>query len=163
MAIVCWSIFAVFYWGDWKNWQRYYPTILYMITGNLLYNFLKGEHHLWKFEANLFLNHMTIDLLYTFVVFPCSVILFLTHCPDRHREQFLHFLKWIFIYAAIEWSGYRLGYISYYHGWNFLWSLFLVCIIFPMLKLHHIKTSWSWPISIVFTLLFLLIFDLPAT
>lgn len=32
--ITCWK------WGDWKNWKLYYPTIQFLIIGDLKANFL---------------------------------------------------------------------------------------------------------------------------
>lgn len=27
-------------WGDWRNWRKYYPTILYVIIWDLIFNLL---------------------------------------------------------------------------------------------------------------------------
>lgn len=32
-------IIAGIIWGNLRNWKRYYPSILYLIIGDLLYNF----------------------------------------------------------------------------------------------------------------------------
>ncbi|PIB57799.1 hypothetical protein, partial [Pseudomonas sp. 2822-17] len=43
-------LFAAYKWGDWEKWEKYYPTILFFIIGDLLYNFLFYNYPMWLFN-----------------------------------------------------------------------------------------------------------------
>ena len=72
---------ACYKWGAWRRWRKFYPTILYVIIGDLSYNFVFHDHTLWLYDS-LF-NHTTLDILAAFLMFPSIVILFLTHWPKK--------------------------------------------------------------------------------
>jgi len=62
-------------WGDWKRWREYYPTVLYMCMGDLIYNFLTKDEKLWRWESPVF-THTFLDILWIFTIFPAIVIVF---------------------------------------------------------------------------------------
>jgi hypothetical protein len=72
------SIFLCWKYGDWKNWRLYYPTILYMVIGNLTCDILVYRNPLWSYTIN-FLNHIYADLLVISYLF-------------RNQKIFLHIL-----------------------------------------------------------------------
>ncbi len=74
-------IIAVFIWGDWRNWQKYHTTMLYYAIGNLTYNFLTANYFLWRFNADFIPNHSLTEMLYTFIVFPGTILIFLKNFP----------------------------------------------------------------------------------
>ncbi|WP_397376397.1 CBO0543 family protein [Paenibacillus vietnamensis] len=142
-------------WADWRRWKEFLPTIYFMVVSNLFYQYIAHNiYHLWENKRN-WPNEYITDSLYSFIVFPCTVMLFLSNYPDPPKKQWLHYIKWIGIYSSLEWIGQFFGYISYYHGWSWTLSLIFNCVMFPMLRLHHKRPLWAIGISpfIVFLLL----------
>ncbi|WP_028608800.1 CBO0543 family protein [Paenibacillus harenae] len=155
IAIAIWALLAALKWADWKRWNEFLPTIYFMVSMNLLYQYIAhSRYHLWTFEQNL-PNELVTDTLYGFLVFPCTVMLFLSNYPNEKGSIIFHYLKWILIYCTLEWIGKEYGFMSYSHGWSLKWSVFFNCIMFPMLRLHHVKPLWALGISplIIFILL----------
>lgn len=111
-------------WGKWKNWKQYYPTVLFMVVGNLLYSFLFKDYPLWRFEhtfeERLLPTRMSIDLLKTFTSFPILAFTFLSLFPEERNlvKILLHILTWTFLFCVIELISKSLGMITYHHGWN---------------------------------------------
>ncbi|WP_019414194.1 CBO0543 family protein [Paenisporosarcina sp. TG20] len=130
------SIVAVFIWGDWRNWKKYHATLLFFALGNLTYNFLTANYFLWKLDGDFLSNHSLTELLYTFIVFPATGLLFLDNYPKGVKKQILHTLQWIFIYAIWEYIFNLTRDIEYQYGWTFWWSVAVLFAMFPMLKLH---------------------------
>jgi hypothetical protein len=65
-------ILAAYKWGDWRNYKKYYPTILFMISGDLVYQFLTYDYPLWELSDPL-LNATLTTLLMVFINWPASV------------------------------------------------------------------------------------------
>lgn len=156
-------ILACWRWADIKNWKRYYPTIQFMIISQLLYRFFtNGHYYLWKLEKDIFLlNHTFSFLIVTFIVFPCTVILFLTHYPKKGPKQLMYIIEWTGLYIAIEVVMHTLGTITYHHGWNLWWSLGFDTTIFPMLRLHALFPLLTWAISALLISFYLIHFHFP--
>ncbi|MBM4761032.1 CBO0543 family protein [Bacillus sp. B15-48] len=150
---------AGYKWGDWRNWQQYYPTILFFIIGDLLYNFLLYNKSMWVFHDLLLPNHTTITLLAMVVSYSATVLIYLGKFPSGWTKRFLWFWLWMGIYLIFEYVNYLLGFITYHHDWNFPWSIIFTGIIFIMLPIHHRRPIIAWAISIVIILSLLMIFD----
>lgn len=154
-------------WGDWRNWKQYYPTILYMIVGDLVYLVLSRNKPLWKYESSIF-NGDFIEFLIAFVVFPCTCFIYFelySKVIKTRRKVYipLLFLFGASVYTAIEWLSFRLGAFSYHNGWNIYWSFGFNCIMFPLLLLHFQKPVLAWLLSIVLAFLMIYYFQLPFT
>lgn len=161
IGIAIWTVLASLIWGDWHQWRKYLPTMLYMSLSNLLYLYLTSDFWLWRIVPDFLLEQKEVAMLYTFIVFPCTVIVFLSHYPDRRRGQLLHFAKWIIIYGVVEWIGFLTGRIDYAHGWSIWWSLFFLCMMFPMLVLHHFKPLYAHVLSVFWVTFYILVFQVP--
>lgn len=159
ITITIWALLAALRWGDWKHLYEYHTTMLYMSTMNLLYFFLTFQYPLWEVQAHLIPSYTIVSLLYTFIVFPCTVILFLSNYPTTSIKKWIHIGKWIAIYIGIEWIGGLFGLIIYHHGWNLSWSLIFLCIMFPMLRLHHRRPYTAYLVSIFIIISLMLIFN----
>ena len=49
--------------GDWRKLEKYYPTILFLIIGDLLYNIFTYGNLTWSYNDNwLFPNHIINNL-----------------------------------------------------------------------------------------------------
>ncbi|MBD2870375.1 CBO0543 family protein [Paenibacillus arenilitoris] len=147
VAIGLWTILAVWRWGDWRNWKKYYPTMLYMSLGACVYLFLYGQDALWNPRPSLLLDKQN-ELLYLFVIMPCSALLYLSNFPAKLKSKLIHISKWILIYILVEWIGYLFHEITYNSGWNLWWSLVFDMIMFPMLILHHRRPLLALVLSV---------------
>jgi hypothetical protein len=79
IAVCIMDVLVAWLWGDWRNWKKYQSTILYIITCDLLYNFLTYLRPLWEYEpTNIYPNHTIRSIITMFVAYP-SVILHLAH------------------------------------------------------------------------------------
>jgi hypothetical protein len=151
---ICWK------WGDWKNWRKYYPTILYIILIDFLNNFLTANYPLWEYDRVL--NHHTFnDILVAFTIYPCTVLIYLPYYPKKILKQAGYIAFWILIYTSIEIAANEIGTFSYHNGWNIWWTIGFNISMFIMLKLHYEKPLLIWPVSLVLMTMTYYIFKLP--
>lgn len=146
-------------WGAWRRWKEFYPSILYAVIGDLSYNFVFHDYSLWRYSG--FLNHTTTDLLIAFFVFPCVVILFLTHWPQGRFKQAVYILAWSGANTLIEAVSRMLGQFTYEHGWNVFYSFCCFNTAFILIKLHSRHPLIVWPVSAALAALTMLVFGLP--
>lgn len=146
-------------WGNWKNWKEYYPTILYVVIGDLAYNFVFFEFTLWEYKS--LVNHTFSDLLIAITVFPCAVILFLTHFPQGFLKKTLYISLWAAGNTLIEFISVSMNGMAYDHGWTIFYSLGLYFFAFILVRLHLKHPLIAWPISGVFAYLTMLLFKIP--
>lgn len=153
------SIFSCWKYGDWKNWRLYYPTILYLIIGDIACEIVTYRMPLWSYTINL--ENIYSDFLVTAFIYPCTVILFLTYYPKLIKKQVIYILYWTLIFSLAEYTAFILGWFSYSNGWTIGWSILFNCIMFPLLYLHYKRPLWVWPISLALTFIVLYIFKIP--
>jgi hypothetical protein len=151
--------FATYKWGNWRNWERYYPTILFFWFGDILYYGWFYQHSLWMLYSpgvpNLF-----IVLYYKFVISSSAIILFLSNYPKPLWKQVLRIFLWIGIYSVDEWGLHELGYFPYFHGWSLGWSILVNFIMFPTFRLHHKRPIPALVLLMGFMGLLMYIFDI---
>lgn len=146
-------------WGDWRNWQKYYPTILFLILGDLLYNFLLYRKTMWFFHDLILPNHTMITLLAMTVTYAATVLIYLGRFPTSWRNRFLWFFLWSGLYMVGEFVNHKLGFITYHNGWNIWWSVMFTGIIFAILPVHHKRPFLALLLSLVIIITLLLMFD----
>lgn len=161
VAVAAISLFALFRSGAWKQAGRLHSTVLYMIVGNLLYLFLTSGYLLWAFVPDLRILPAITELLYTFIVFPCTVLQFLAGYPESKKEQVQRYIKWVVVYALMEALYVWTGRIVYAHGWSWWWSLGFDLMMFPMLLLHSRKPGTAYVVSVFIIIALLLMFRVP--
>jgi len=163
MTIVFGIIFLLIGWrfGDWRNFKKYYPTILYFIIGDLLYNMLTYEHSLWTYNKDWILpNHTVINLFVMVTVYPATVITYLFHFPKKKIKQIFYILFWVILFIVWELLNlHAFGLIKHFHGWNIWWSFLFDIIIFIMLPIHHKRPFVAWGLSIIIIIFFLTVFN----
>ncbi|WP_270179754.1 CBO0543 family protein [Alkalihalobacillus sp. CinArs1] len=146
--------------GDWKNWESYYPSMLYISLASFLYEFISHSHfHLWELHKDHFFNLMNVHFVHNLIINPLVAFVFLSHYPSGIKKQVLYTLKWIVIFGLIEWIGTKMDVISYHNGWHFGWSILFVMVMFPMVRLHHIHKLAALVLSCLMTFLYLLTFN----
>jgi hypothetical protein len=155
-------LIAVWKWGDWRNWKKYHTTMLYFALGNLLYNFLTASYFLWRLDADFLSNHTLTELIYTFIVFPGTALLFLCNMPKVRKSKIRHIITWILIYALWEALFVLTKSIEYQYGWGYWWSVSFDAFMFPMLLLHYKKPLIAYLLSIPIGIFFIWWFHVPV-
>ena len=153
-------IAAAYKWGDWKNWNKYYPTMLFMGMGDLIYNLVFFNKKLWTFNPG-FLNPILSELFVIFTIFSCTVLIFLTHFPKTLIKQILYMTLWVIIYVAIEVFMLKIGMQSNINGWSIWWSTTHNFYQFPLLAIHHKKPYLAWILAIAILFIIMRIFEMP--
>lgn len=151
---------AAWKWGDWRNWHKYYPTILFFILANFAYGYITYNHPLWEFESPL-LKTTLCDVFVSFVAYPSTILLLLPHFPDKWHKQIVYILAWVILFTILEVFSLKLGFFSYYNGWTIWWSALFNCVMFPILILHHHKPLSAWCITLITAVVILILFDIP--
>lgn len=154
-------LFVGWKFGDWKNFKKYYPTILFFIIGDLLYNLLTYNNPMWEYKKDgIFPNHTLSNLWIMITVYPGTVITYLFHFPKKKINQIFYILFWVILYVLWEFVNVHvLGLIDHYNGWNMRWSFLFDFIIFIMLVIHHKRPLLAWGFSIIIIIFFLKLFD----
>jgi hypothetical protein len=154
---------ASFKWVNWKEWENYYPTILYIIASNLLYKFFAlSKFHIWKLSSQdfFFNSHMEIYLWHTLFVNTLLTLIYLSNFPeDELKRKVLYIVKWTALFIFIEIVLLIMGHIHYYNGWNLVWTTLFDIVMFSMLRLHFKRQLWAVLLSIPITLFYLIVFD----
>ena len=72
---------AAWRWGDWRNWQKYYPTILFIMFVNYANGYITYNQPLWQFESPLLKTTLS-DIFVSLLAYPSTVLLFLPRYPN---------------------------------------------------------------------------------
>lgn len=163
LAII--SILAVWKRKDYLKWKTYYSTMQYIAIGNLTYNFLCASHWLWRLSPDItWFNHTLLEMSYTFIVFPATALMFLSHYPENKgmKKVLLHYVTWIVIYVGVEAIMAQLGSIIYKFGWSLGLSAIFNCIMFPFLRMHYKKPLLTLILSVPMAVFWLWLFDIPV-
>lgn len=162
--------FALWKWGDWRNWQKYYPTLLFFMIWDLVYLGLLADHYpMWsynppKLDENIGLTSTHISLSVMAIKYPATVFIYLTNFQARRKaRQIFNYLLWIGIYSINEWIDMKTNLIVYSNGWNYWWSVLFNLFLFFILVVHFKKPLLAWPLSVVFMVFLWVIFDVPAS
>jgi len=153
--------------GDWKNWEKYYPTILFFIVTDMFHNFLTYNHPFWIYNENIlpfaFLNHTTISLMIMFICYPVTILIYLKYFfkTNRWKTRIFHFIFWISIYLSVEYINLQVGLISHHNEWSMFLSIPFVMAMFIIFPIHYKKPLVAWLINIVIFLLLVLWLDFP--
>lgn len=152
--VVCWRL------KYWKNWKEYYPTILFVYVGNLIYDVLTHSRPLWSF-GNLIFKYPILDLMVMALLYPATVILYLSHYPSGFYKQVLYVLMWSAIFDVSELVAWCTNGFDYYNGWTIIYSIIFNLIMFPVIRLHHKKPLFVWPICGAMAMLIIWWFRIP--
>jgi hypothetical protein len=156
------SIFVCWKWGNWRNWKEYYPTILFMILGNVTYMVLCQNKSLWQ-SAFLLADYPILDISQTVVLYTSTVILFLTFYARMatRLRRIAYTAMWAGIFSAMELLSLVTGHYNYYNGWNFLYSIGFNAVMFPILLLHFKRPLAAWAVVVPMVYIFLFLFGIP--
>ncbi|WP_394232146.1 CBO0543 family protein [Niallia oryzisoli] len=161
--------FILWKWGDWKNWQKYYPTILFFILGDFIYLYLLSDHYpMWRYNPSegdrahgLTNSHISLSII--LIKYPATALIFLSKFPEHNFiKQSLYIAFWVFLYTVNELIDLYFNLIKYYNGWNLKWSIVFNFVMFTCLYIHFRKPFIAWIFSIVFILFLWKTFDVPS-
>ncbi|WP_373687524.1 CBO0543 family protein [Clostridium estertheticum] len=142
------SIYICYKLGDWENWIKYYPTILFFILSSVVCIVLTYDHPLWLYKPQI-LNHTFTDLLISITVYPCTIMMFIPHLPKKLPKIILHISIYVAVYTIPELIAVKLGYFTYHNGWNIWYTIIFNYIMFPIIILHYKKPLYAWLIALV--------------
>jgi len=151
---VCWK------WGDWRNWKKYYPTILYIIVFSLFYEFLTQGYPLWRLDHPLLKNTFSV-IVVSFIIFPATLMLYLPYQDKKIYKRMGFYLLWVLIYSIIEFSQYKLGNVHYFNGWNYGYSVLFDFGLFLAVRLHYKYPLITDVISVFTVPIVLALFSFP--
>lgn len=144
-------LLAAWKWGDWRNWERYYSTYLFMLATDFLAGYVTFNHTLWKFQpCFLALNHTITEFWWTFTIYPATLLLYLPHFPKRKFNGLLWIGGWVALYSLIETSLASIGLMTYENGWSLSWSVIFDVVMFSVLRIHFHRPGWAWFVSFLF-------------
>lgn len=153
-------VIAAIFFGDWRNWRRYYPTILFFISGDLIYNLISQDYPLWRYHG-LPDNHILLSIMIMFVGYSSTTLIYLKYATKGWKAFLLHTLLWIGIYVFIEVILLQFGMMTYFHNWNFGWSILCDFAMFPILRLHFSYPILGWLSYLGAALFSILYFKIP--
>lgn len=157
-------------WGDWKNWKKYYPTILFFVMGDLLYMYLLSDHYpMWKYnppdiDRSINLTNTHISLSIMLIKYPTTILIYLSRFPkDNRKKQLLYILCWVGIYVINEIIDLKFKLIKYYNGWSIWWSILFNTVLFIILRFHYRNPILGWTLSICFIVFLWYTFEVPSS
>lgn len=154
-------------WGDWRNWEKYYSTILFFIINDLLHNFLTYNHQFWHYKEIIFslpfFNHTIISLMIMYVCYPVTILIYLKYFfgTNKWRVRIFHFIFWVILYLAVEYINLHIGLISHHNGWSMWNSVLFVIAMFVVFPIHYKKPLLAWLIVLGIFIVLIIEFDFP--
>ena len=140
--IICYKL------GDWRNWRKYYSTILFFILSSVVCIVLTYNHPLWLY-LSVVINHTFTDLFISITVYPCTIMMFIPHMPRKIPKIILNISIYVAVYTIPELIAVKLGYFTYHNGWNIWCTLIFNYIMFPVIILHYKKPVYAWLIALI--------------
>lgn len=159
---------AALKWGDWRNWRKYYPTILFFILGDLLYLFLLADlYPMWRYnppniDEKIGMTNKIVSLSIIIIKYPATVLIYLAKLPQYNKlKEVTYILCWVLIYLVNEIIDIKTDLIKYYNGWSIWWSILFNTVIFVLLRIHFKTPLVALALSVMFIIFLWQIFDIP--
>lgn len=148
--------------GKWRNWKECYPTILYVIIGDITCKLLLYKKPLWII-ADIYFKYSFLYIFLIVGLYSGTSILFLSYYPymKSKKKQLLYYLFWNCLYTGIEIIAYHIGEFKYFCGWNIFYTIIFNIIMFPLIRLHRYKPLLVWPISTALAFIVIWMFKIP--
>ncbi|MGG1674749.1 CBO0543 family protein [Neobacillus sp. NRS-1170] len=169
MNVILFIVYGFIGWkfGNWKEFKSLYPTLLFLIIGDFLSQFLLFDYTMWMFRPlgpldNFFhLNHTLIALGKMLIQYPVTIAVFLGRMNPNKKSLLISIVLWSVIYSITEKVAQISGILTYHHGWNYGWDLVFNVMIFLMLFIHYKKPVLAWVLVVPIILGLWWIFDVP--
>lgn len=154
-------LFAAWRWGDWRNWQKYYSSILFVMVVNLSAGYISYHHPLWVFNNDILVTTETaVEFVNTYLVLPATTLIYLANFPASGAgKKAAYILFWVLIYGTLELIDNKIiGGISYANGWMWPYSVLFEVGMFLIIRIHHVTPLWGWLITAVMAAFILIAF-----
>jgi len=149
-------------WGDWRNWQKYYSSMLFVAVVNMSAGYLCYHHVLWFYNPDAVVSTQTVvEFLTTYVVLPATALVYLSNIPLGGRVRNCSYIvMWVLIYGTLELIDHTIiGGISYDHGWSLRDSVLFDLLMFITIRIHYNRPLLGWLIVLVWTIIILTMFN----
>jgi hypothetical protein len=160
----------LFKWGDWRNWKKYYPTILFFIVGDFIYLYLLSDQFpMWRYnpqgyDKGVGIKNAHVSLSIMAIKYPATILIYLSKFPDHNKwKQMVYVLFWVVLYGVNEMIDLNANLIKYYNGWNLWWSIIFNLVTFIILRIHFSRPLIAWVLSFGFIILLWNIFNVPKS
>jgi len=160
VGVTTWIIAGI-KWGDWRNWETYYSTILYFIFCDVMYYYLTVSKPLWILHPTWPLRYELISLIGEFIVFASTVLIFLGKYPANRFISISWTFVWVVIYTLNEWLLLKTGTFTHYNSWTLVDSFFFNILLFLFLRLHQKKPLLILCLSIPIGFLLMYVYSVP--
>ncbi|WP_421383713.1 CBO0543 family protein [Bacillus salacetis] len=157
------SLFA-FIKGNWREWEKYHLTIMYVTICNLLYNHLAQNKMLWEYYPDFYpKSHIIVDILYSFINLPAITLLFLTYYPftASRLKKFRYITLWAAASLIIEYPFYKYDRLLLQHGYEYWMDLFFYIVMYSMIRLHYSRPFLAYFLSALIAAAMLWMFEIP--
>ena len=164
LFITLFILVVTFYFSDWRNWRKYYPTILFIIVVSFTAYVLTYDYPLWLYHESLFIpNRLIHEFRLDFLALPGIILLYLTLYPytSGMLRKLTYILIWTVILSIFEGFYVLLKILTYHNGWNIGWSVVTWFIKFSVVIIHHRKPKWAWLICVIIIIFVINYFDIP--
>lgn len=161
VLLLSFMISALFF-CDWKNWQKYYPTAIFVMAINLFASFLTYHHILWNYHPDILIKtQTTVELINSFFMLPVTAFIFLSRFPTSTKlYQYGYVFLFACIYAGLEFiDHYIVGGISYKNGWSWKFSSMFDCVMFSIIRIHYSNPLLAWVMTFLLGFIILIIFN----
>jgi hypothetical protein len=166
------TLFSIFFlligllFGVWNRWKEFYPTLLFWIIANMLYNTLLHNYRVWEYhpvgiDHIIFPTHTIIGLKIPFLTYPFVITVFLGRLPKLLSNKIWWIIFWALLFEGVELIAYLNKSITYHHGWSLLWSFVFNLVTFTVLPIHHWKPWIAWSLSVLYMIILFIIFQPP--
>ncbi|GMB01229.1 CBO0543 family protein [Pelosinus sp. IPA-1] len=154
-------LLAVWKWGDWKNRENYYSTVLFIMVINLGASFLTYHHILWNYQPDaLVKTQTTVELINSYVILPSATFIYLSNFPFNRKGRSNGYIAlWILLFSSLELIDNVIGGMSYKNNWSWFCSSILDFAMFPIIRLHYESPLRAWIICLLITIIVLIVFD----
>ncbi|MCI3919583.1 hypothetical protein MO973_04970 [Paenibacillus sp. TRM 82003] len=119
------------------------------------------DFYLWRYATTDLLSAELTDFIYSVIIYPFVVLLFLSNFPEKKHMQLIHILKYIAIFDVLEFIALEIEAIHHANGWDMAWSTWFNAVTFCMLKIHHETPLVAYALSLGITAFLLYQFKVP--
>ncbi|WP_138419651.1 CBO0543 family protein [Aquibacillus sediminis] len=139
---------------------KYYKNMAYVGSFNAIYYLLCRRHLVWDFAPNG-IHWLVIRFIYTLIITPLIVLIFLSKMPRERVRQVSYIIRWTIIASIVEYVAHKKKLILYSHGWNIYWSGLIYVKMFVCSHLFSKRPLITLALSTVSTAFYILKFKVP--
>lgn len=145
--------------GDWSEFHKYYPAMLFVSIWSLLFTYLTMDYRLWEFQdPGEMISHQTSGLIVGTGLIPLIIFIYLS----LHSEYPVCSKGWAGLVLGgvilLTW----LGAMKFSYGWNLIYMLGMTGCLFPLVHLFQRKPAAAWLAGVAGSLLLIMALKIPV-